>query len=136
MSAPPREVVNWLESASRVRYRRDGELGTVAAHNVALDKRQAWLSERKHELEFAHAERMIAAKHRWSKAMAEATENFCHKPRAGSAWPASGAGTRARQAWPMRLQEARPDVRERRRAYEQGYRERARQRRVEKHDHG
>lgn len=42
-----------------------------------IHERQAWLSDRKHDAEFRHAERLAKAEKRYPQAVADFEENWC-----------------------------------------------------------
>jgi hypothetical protein len=75
----PVEVRKWIEGASRVRMRREIELATVAANDLAIDKRHDWIAARKQEADYRHVERMADAEKRYPQAMAAAEEDWCKR---------------------------------------------------------
>lgn len=78
MSMPP-NIRQWIEGASRVRMRREIELATVAANDLAIDKRHDWIAARKQEADYRHVERMADAEKRYPQAMAAAEEEWCKR---------------------------------------------------------
>lgn len=73
----PKNVRQWTEGASLARMRRDFEQATVHANqNVPLHERHDWLNARKHELEYAHVERMSGAEKKWPRAVEEFEQEF------------------------------------------------------------
>jgi len=75
----PANVRQWIEGASRVRMRRDIELATVSANDLAMDKRHDWLAARKQEADYHHVVRMADAEKRYPQAMTTAEEEWCRR---------------------------------------------------------